>query len=265
MKFEGSCTNNNSSSNNTNSANTDNDIDQDLRIKYNKNSSFSLKALLEKTKSNNCTKVLHCSNCDSTNCQHIRITRTNRLKMLNHQHHKINIVKPIALRPNQEQIKQSSTYCLNDLNNKFSSIDTINSGNSNSNNKLSSMQRRNTIPRVNFKNITLSNYVINSSVSNSHQQRPQLNFIKMKLQRYLNENCCSGEVVNSDLFKLKTFDILSLSTLNLNAKHESLYYQTGQSLSASSLSSNQNMFQMLSSSSSNESDLDIAQIENDLF
>ena len=36
----------------------------------------------------------------------------------------------------------------------------------------------------------------------------------MKLQRFLNENRSSD-----DLFKLKTFDILSLSALNLNGKN----------------------------------------------
>ncbi len=324
-------------------------------FKYSKSSSFCLKAFLEKTKSkvlnSNSTStsnsISSLNNCTNNCCQqqHRLLTRTNRssLKMLNHHnlhhHHKINIIKPIALRPNQaEMLKPNATLSyLNDLNSnyRFASIDSINSSSSSSPNSFSncqrfalkspqaSMQRRNTMPRVNFKNISFTAYVTNASNTNMNQcqpQRPQLNFIKMKLQRYLNENCNDCVLdASSDLFKMKKFDILSLATLNLNGKStttttNSTYQETpitcimnlddniinnykyvssntninvnmnvnsnynsnnnndnirnslSASSSVSSLSSslsNQNTFQMCLSSS-NESDLDIAQIENDL-
>lgn len=259
----------------------------------NKSNSFCLKSFLEKTKN----KVLNNANCsNSSQCchQHRLQTRTNRSSFKNfnhhnhHHHHKINIIKPIALRPNQTDLlllKQEKTInCLNDLNNnfRFSSIDSINSLNKSPN---ICMQRRATVPRVNLKNLSI-NYVLSTTTTTDNesvQQRPGLNLIKMKLQRFLNENRSSD-----DLFKLKTFDILSLSALNLNGKnhhHQKQQYTKSMRLnntqincyntnlilnssSVSSLSSsvNQNNFQMClsSSSSSNESDLDIAQIENDL-
>ncbi len=258
----------------------------------NKSNSFCLKSFLEKTKN----KVLNNANCSNSQCchQHRLQTRTNRssFKIFNHHnhhhhhhHHKINIIKPIALRPNQTDLlllKQEKTInCLNELNNnfRFSSIDSINSLNKS---PTICMQRRATVPRVNLKNLSI-NYVLSATTNENEcvQQRPGLNLIKMKLQRFLNENRSSD-----DLFKLKTFDILSLSALNLNGKHHHKQQNTksmrlnntqincyntnliSNSSSVSSLSSsvNQNNLQMClsSSSSSNESELDIAQIENDL-
>lgn len=311
---------------------------------YNKSSSFCLKAFLEKTKSkvlnssNNNNNISNSLNCENNCCQqHRLLTRTNRfsLKMLNHHnshhhhhhHNKINIIKPIALRPNQAEMLKPNVALsyLNDLNSnyRFASIDSINSSSMTSSASINSLthstqrthlrspqlgtiQRRNTMPRVNFKNISFTSYVMNVSNTNVNQcqpQRPQLNFIKMKLQRYLNETChdCAVPDLGNDLFKLKTFDILSLATLNLNGKptstaaaaatyHESpitcimdleetnnnvnlnnmnncnVRHSLSASSSVSSLSSslsNQNTFQMCLSSS-NESDLDIAQIESDL-
>lgn len=289
MKFESSFLNE-TSNQNTNSTTLNNiesfdehhqhqqEHEEDIKFK---NSSFSLKVLLEKTKY---IRVLNCNTCRKMSHHH---HHNHHRKHHHHHHHnhRTNIIKPIALRPNQSlHLLNSSANDLNDLNSRFSQIDLLNNETDTSTNRL---QRRNTIPRVNFKNINYSTNQQQQQRAHPHEQqmyqlpqhRPHLNFIKMKLQRYLNENSLdyfrSSAANHADLVKFKTFDYLSLSALNLTSltpnvlancrSTDSLYQKSSSSSSLSSLSSIQNAtFQMSLSASSNESDLDIAQIESDL-
>jgi len=154
---------------------------------------------------------------------------------------------------------------------KFKSIDTIDLTTVS---YFSLIQRRNTMPRLNPpSHISLrANLGINNS---QHQQRPHLNFIKMKLQQLK---------LNSENFSQESVLISKLNSLDLNVNfdnnnNDNAYntnyisdYSDYACLNRKQIfSSNSSIFSSVSSSSFlsyrnelNESDLDLVQIENDL-
>jgi len=199
--------------------------------------------------------------------------RANSLSL--NQTKQLNIIKPIALRPNQARSKanpnQTSSISSRANFSKFKSIDTIDLTTVS---YFSLIQRRNTMPRLNPpSHISVrANLGINNS---QHQQRPHLNFIKMKLQQLK---------LNSENFSQESVLISKLNSLDLNVNfdnnnNDNAYntnyisdYSDYACLNRKQIfSSNSSIFSSVSSSSFlsyrnelNESDLDLVQIENDL-
>lgn len=174
--------------------------------------------------------------------------RANSLRLLKKQH--LSIIKPIALRPNQtsEQNTENlpdSTSLIKST--KFASID-----------KLNEVQRRNSFSKINYLDSydslnTVNSPLFNSNYTNNQPQRPHLNFIKMKLQQI--------RIANTDNQKI----LHSFNSLDL----DNCYVDDIRNSRKLSFASNSSLFSSLSSSSSirtelSESDLDLAQIENDL-
>lgn len=182
--------------------------------------------------------------------------RANSLRHIRAQ--QLNIIKPIALRPHQTPTNPFTPIHHNTKPNqiaKFKSIDSINNKPADLNFHL--IERRCTIPH---RPSSLDNTIEATSphtktiASNSQPQRPHLNFIKMKLQQFRIGN--EGERIF-----LEKFNSLDLNN-NVDSDRQSRKYI---------FSSNSTLFSSVSSCSIvsyrnelNESDLDLAQIENDL-
>jgi len=196
--------------------------------------------------------------------------RANSLSL--NQTKQLNIIKPIALRPNQARSKtnpnQTSSISSRANFSKFKSIDTIDLTTVS---YFSLIQRRNTMPRLNPpSHISVrANQGINTS---QQQQRPHLNFIKMKLQQLkLNSENYSQE--SALISKLNSLDLnVNFDDNNNNGYNTNYISDYGACLNRKQIfSSNSSIFSSVSSSSFlsyrnelNESDLDLVQIENDL-
>ncbi len=177
------------------------------------------------------------------------------------------IIKPIALRPYQAFTKTNNTQnsSIISMKNflKFKSIDTIDSP---SVTCSGCIQRRNTMPRLN----TLSSKTVNANLAiniSQQPQRPHLDFIKMKLQKFR---------LNNESYSQENALISKLNSLDLNINFEKMYNTNFISDYAclrrkQIFSSSSSIFSSVSTSSYlsyrnelTESDLDLDQIENDL-
>jgi len=175
------------------------------------------------------------SSQDSSHCRNNR-RRSNSLHSSQQQN--LNIIKPIAVRPDQYNNEDFKSY-LSDSDSKhsngpFTSID--------SKRDFKEMSNRKSFCR------TEENILI------QQQQRPHLNFIKMKLQQIRIENASDG-CHQRDRFFLPFNTPLQQNDL----RNGSMYFSNISlisSLSSSSIASYKN--------DGSKNDLDIAQIENDL-
>lgn len=193
-----------------------------------------------------------------------------------------NVIKPIALRPNQKNTnshtdKTSDINSTKKMNTKFKSIDSINHPVNNptttvTNPTSHSIQRRNTMPILNCCTTTSRTnlaYPTNHQ-NNQIQPRPHLNFIKMKLQQFRQLNSSDSFLHTNETGHLEK----RLQTLDLNNNNNgSLNNNNFGGLNRRFIfSSNSSLFSSVSTCSIfscrngdlNESDLDLALIENDL-
>lgn len=186
-----------------------------------------------------------------SNSQDISSCKSNRRRSnsLNaSQHQNFNIIKPIAVRPHQYNSEGIRSY-LSDSDSKqqktlFTSIDsTEDFKKMNQKITMTCLKNLNELEKENSFSRTEENILI--------QQRPHLNFIKMKLQQIRIEN--SENCARNNFF-------LSFNPPPQNdLRNGSMYFSNISlisSLSSSSIASYKN--------DGSKSDLDIAQIESDL-